>query len=106
MRPWRASRLGTPAYMAPEQAEGRTDLIDARTDIYGLGTILFEILTGKRPAFAAGTILELLDRIAHSETPKARSVEPSVPRPLEAICGTGDGQGSLRSVSIGPGAGR
>src|SRR5207302_9569509 len=39
-------QLGTPAYMAPEQAEGRLDLIDARTDIYGLGTILFEILAG------------------------------------------------------------
>jgi serine/threonine protein kinase/Flp pilus assembly protein TadD len=78
-------RLGTPSYMAPEQADGRTDLVDPLTDIYGLGTILFEILTGRAP-HTGGTLIELLDRIVHSETPKARTVEPSVPGPLEAIC--------------------
>jgi tetratricopeptide (TPR) repeat protein len=77
--------LGTPAYMAPEQAEGRIDLIDRRTDIYGLGTILFEILTGKAPHGGSGTA-DLLRRIAQGETPSARSVEPAVPRALDAVC--------------------
>jgi serine/threonine protein kinase len=77
--------LGTPAYMAPEQADGRIDLIDRRTDIYGLGGILFEILTGRAPHEGAGTA-DVLRRIADGETPRARSVEPSVPRALEAVC--------------------
>jgi hypothetical protein len=77
--------LGTPAYMAPEQAEGRLDLVDARTDIYGLGAILFEILTGS-PPHRGQRIAELLYQIATGETPRARSVEPSVPAALEAIC--------------------
>ena len=76
-RPTPGQRLGTPAYMAPEQAEGRTDLIDARTDIYGLGAILFEILTG-RPPHQGQTLDELLYRIATGETPRARTFEPSV----------------------------
>ncbi len=79
-------RFGTPAYMAPEQAEGHIDLIDGRTDIYGLGTILFEILAG-RPPHQGKTINELISRIATGATPRARSAEPSVPAALDAICG-------------------
>jgi serine/threonine-protein kinase len=77
--------VGTPAYAAPEQAEGRVDLVDTRTDVYGLGTILFEILTG-RPPHHGPTPAEVLRRITTSETPRARAAEPSVPRALDAIC--------------------
>ena len=64
--------LGTPAYMAPEQAEGRQELIDHRTDIYGLGAILYEILSGKPPYSGASTAA-VLDCVlkAQPEAPAA-----------------------------------
>jgi eukaryotic-like serine/threonine-protein kinase len=77
--------LGTPAYAAPEQAEGRTDLIDTRTDIYGLGTILFEILTGRAPHTGENTAA-LLRHVATAASPRALAAEPSVPRALDAVC--------------------
>jgi serine/threonine-protein kinase len=77
--------LGTPAYSSPEQAEGRVDLIDTRTDIYGLGAILFELLTG-RPPHQGESTAALLRHVALAETPRARAIEPSVPPPLDAIC--------------------
>jgi serine/threonine-protein kinase len=77
--------LGTPAYMAPEQADARQDLIDARTDIYGLGAILFDILTGQ-PPHDGTSLTDLIMRIRMHATPRARRVNPSVPPALDAIC--------------------
>jgi tetratricopeptide (TPR) repeat protein/tRNA A-37 threonylcarbamoyl transferase component Bud32 len=77
--------VGTPAYMAPEQAEGRHDLVDTRTDVYGLGAILFETLTG-RPPVDGETTAEVLQRVASGSIPGARAVEPTVPRALDAVC--------------------
>jgi serine/threonine protein kinase len=77
--------VGTPAYMAPEQVEAKHDQIDGRTDVYALGGILFEILTGHPPAEGA-TTADVLERIRTGRILRARQVEPDVPHALEAVC--------------------
>jgi WD40 repeat protein/tRNA A-37 threonylcarbamoyl transferase component Bud32 len=77
--------IGTPAYMAPEQAEGRTDRIDRRTDVYGLGAILYELLTG-RPPFTGAEVQEVLRQVREAEPARPRQVWAGVPRALEAVC--------------------
>ena len=70
--------LGTPAYMAPEQAMGDLDALDAQTDVYGLGAILFEILTGE-PPFQGKSVAEALDVIARGAIPLPLSCCPIRP---------------------------
>ncbi|QDU03670.1 Serine/threonine-protein kinase PknD [Gimesia chilikensis] len=78
-------KLGTPAYMAPEQATGRIDQIDFRTDVYCLSAILYEILTDQ-PPFSGRSIVEVLDLVIHS-TPKPPGKRvPGIPAELEQIC--------------------
>ena len=77
--------VGTPAYMSPEQAEGTTEGLGPATDIYGLGAILHAILTGAHPVDGRDAI-DLLGKVRRGEVPPARAVDPTVPRPLEAIC--------------------
>jgi eukaryotic-like serine/threonine-protein kinase len=77
--------LGTPSYMAPEQAAGRVELIDARTDVYGLGAILYEILTGQ-PPFTGPEILEVLRRVQEEEPIPPARLNPEVPPALEVVC--------------------
>lgn len=79
------TRIGTPAYMAPEQAAGATDQIGLPTDVYGLGTILFEILTGQPPHQATDTD-QLIQQIQQGPTPAARTLNASAAPALEAIC--------------------
>jgi hypothetical protein len=71
-----SSIVGTPAYMSPEQAEGKP--VDARTDIYALGLILYEIFTGRLP-FHADTRVGLVHKQIHETPPPARSVDPYLP---------------------------
>jgi tetratricopeptide (TPR) repeat protein/tRNA A-37 threonylcarbamoyl transferase component Bud32 len=77
--------LGTPAYMAPEQARGRPDLVDRRSDVYGLGAILYEVLTGMPPFDGADTP-EVLKRVVQEPVVPPRQVVPATPPALEAVC--------------------
>src|SRR5882672_12644867 len=77
--------VGTPAYMAPEQADGRLDQIDHRTDIYGLGAILYEILTGQ-PPFTGSNTMEVLQKAIRGNPARPQELWAEVPAGLEEIC--------------------
>ncbi|HET7696557.1 MAG TPA: PAS domain S-box protein [Vicinamibacterales bacterium] len=77
--------MGTPAYMAPEQASGRVDIIDRCTDIYGLGAILYEVLTGD-PPFSGQDTEEVLRKVREEPPRPPRERWPDVPPALESIC--------------------
>jgi len=76
--------LGTPAYMAPEQAAARGE-VDARADVYGLGALLFFLLTGEAPFRAAG-LYPLLAEVAERPPPDPRELRPEVPAALAELC--------------------
>lgn len=76
--------LGTPAYMSPEQAAGRLEQVDPRSDIYALGVMLYEMLTGELPF--SGTALEIMGKKALQAAPLPLSVNPKIPEGLAAIC--------------------
>jgi eukaryotic-like serine/threonine-protein kinase len=78
------SAIGTPSYMSPEQAEGRTDRIGPASDIYGLGATLYGLVTGQ-PPLEGIDIDKLLRRVRQGDIPPPRQVNPRVPAALEAI---------------------
>jgi serine/threonine-protein kinase len=79
------SIVGSPTYMAPEQAGGRTALVGPAADVYSLGAMLYELLTG-RPPFRADTVLETLEQVRFSEPVAPDRLRPKLPRDLVTIC--------------------
>jgi WD40 repeat protein len=77
--------LGTPAYMAPEQAAARRGAISTATDVYGLGAVLYSLLAGQAP-FGGDSVLDVLKEVIESPPEPPRRLNPDAPRDLETIC--------------------
>jgi serine/threonine protein kinase len=76
---------GTPAYMSPEQARSQGHHVDGRSDIFSLGVVFYELLTGRRP-FQGKTVAEVLEQVTTVEARPPRQVDDTIPREIERVC--------------------
>lgn len=77
--------MGSPNYMSPEQARGLNDLVGSASDVYSLGAILYELLTG-RPPFQGKSAMDTMSQVVNDEPIPPRSINPAAPLDLESIC--------------------
>jgi eukaryotic-like serine/threonine-protein kinase len=77
--------IGTPAYMSPEQADGRVEDIDERSDLWSLGAVLYELLTG-RPPFEGVNAFEIIGKVLADAIPPPASLDPEIPPELASVC--------------------
>jgi WD40 repeat protein/serine/threonine protein kinase len=78
--------IGTPAYMSPEQAEGRLDRLGPASDVYSLGATLYYVLAGRPPFDDDGDLPRLFSKIRLGDFPRPRAIDPHIPGALEAVC--------------------
>ena len=77
--------VGTPSYMPPEQAAGRSDEVGVASDVYALGAVLYQLTTGS-PPFRSANVAQTIQLVLHSEPVSPRTLNPGIPRDLETIC--------------------